>query len=214
MSVKKYWVFVLFCAVVNTEADTLITANEGSSLAGITAAAGAAEVQTRQIWSRADRMASISDGSRVIGRLDRGETYMINDNKKTCTRIKHQESHGYVPSEEGPVFQKTGETQQVGSWQTVGYEATIALDAGNSYKVIIWVSEDVTLGLEDYLSYTKEIVTSGSYWVADSLSLGGYPVRQEVAIGPSIVWVEFLSVEDKKPPAGTYDVPAGYSGCE
>jgi hypothetical protein len=214
MSIGKYWVIVLLCSVVSVEADTLITANEGSSPAGSPPASDREQVQTRQIWSRADRMASISNGSRMVGRLDRGETYLINDTKKTCMRIKHQEPQEYIPSEKDPVFLKTGETRQVGSWQAVGYEATIALGASDSYKVVVWISEDATLGLEDYRTYTKAIVTPGSFWVLDSLSLGGYPVRQETTIGPTASWVEFVSVEDKKPPAGIYEIPNGYSGCE
>jgi len=214
MSIGKYWVIVLFCSVVSVEADTLITANEGSSLAASPPASDPEQLQTRQIWSRADRMASISNDSRLIGRLDRGETYLINDTKRTCTRIKHQEPQEYIPSEEGSVFLKTGETRQVGSWQAVGYEATITLGASSSYKVVLWISEDVTLGLEDYRTYTKGLVTPETFWVLDSLSLGGYPVRQETTIGPTTSWLEFVSVEDKTPPAGIYDVPDGYSGCE
>jgi hypothetical protein len=214
ISLRKCWLIVLCFGLSSVEADTLITAKEGSSQAGSPLASGIDLAQTKQIWLRADRMANIGDGSRMIGRLDRGETYLINDVKKTCFRIKHQKYQEYKPAKDGSVFHKTSETRQVGSWEAVGYEANIAPDEGDTYDVAIWISDEVRLGLEDYQTYTKGVVTPATTWVIDSLALGGYPVRQETKIGPITTWVEFLSVEDKKPPAGTYDVPAGYSGCE
>jgi hypothetical protein len=86
---------VLCFGLSSVEADTLITAKEGSSQAGSPLDSGIDLAQTKQIWLRADRMANIGDGSRMIGRLDRGETYLINDVKKTCFRIKHQKYQEY-----------------------------------------------------------------------------------------------------------------------
>lgn len=57
-------------------------------------------------------------------------------------------------------------------------------------------------------------IAPATAWTVKALELGGYPVRQEVRMGPMLTWSEFVSVEDKPAPSGTYEVPDGYSGCE
>lgn len=44
--------------------------------------------------------------------------------------------------------------------------------------------------------------------------LGGFPVRSEIQMGPVQMWTELESIEQKPAPAGTYDVPRGYTGCD
>jgi len=213
MSILRSLVLAVCFGLPAVQADTLITAREGTGQAGGSQTPGAEQGQSRQIWLRADRMASLDSDGRMIGRLDRGETYVLRDAKKSCFRVKHKKQDIDTSAQRKSVFQKTGETKQVGPWETVGYEATIPLNESATYKLSIWVSDEVTLGLEDYQTNTRGTATPATYWLVDSLSLGGYPVLQETQIGTMTSWMQITSVKAAKPPAGIYEIPAGYTGC-
>lgn len=209
-------------AVSVARADTLMTVKEGSRMAkaveempeGMSNSFGGDETTVRY-WSRADRMARIDGASRVIGRFDRGETYVINDTARTCSAIKLPDSVASDNADAGPEFQKTGESRQIGSWQADGYELSVPGDDGEGLEVAIWVSEEVTTGLDAYRAYTESVVvTPMMRWMVTALDLGGYPVRQEVRMGPIATWSEIISVSDEPAPSGIYEIPDGYAGCD
>jgi len=209
MSILRNLVLGVCLGLSSVQADTLITAQEGTGQTP-----GAEQGQSRQIWLRADRMASLDSRGRMIGRRDRGETYIIRDANKSCLRVKNPQNKIGTSAERESAFQKTGKTRQVGPWKTTGYEAAIPLDENTTYQVSIWISDEVTTGLEDYQAYTKGTVTPAHYWMVDSLSLGGYPVLQATQIGATTSWMQITSVEEAKAPAGIYEIPAGYTGCD
>lgn len=214
MHLARIWALLLCCGLSAAHADTFISLNEGTEFQGSAGTAGASERQTRQIWVRADRMTTVDTNGRTIGRLDRGESYLLNNAKDSCLQTSLKQYASDALTGAASVFQPTGETRQVGPWTAVGYKARLRLDGGTNYTVSIWVSDEVTTGLDDYLAYTRGSVTPANAWAVESLSLGGYPVRQEIHIGSTVYWMEITSVEQKEPPPHIYDVPDGYAGCE
>ncbi len=195
-------------AASTAQADTLLTTREGSLGPG-----GDTEGSMVSFWSRSDWMARIDENGKMIYDLEGGVTYMVNDQNKSCFALTKQE----IGSEAGIAGQvevrETNETRQIGSWQTKGYDLTVTTESG-PMEISVWVSEDVPADVGGQRAYTESIVTPDSAWLLKLFDLGGYPVRQEVSSGPVSIWAELVSVEEKSAPSGTYDIPAGYSGCD
>jgi Domain of unknown function (DUF4412) len=215
-------VFLTAVAVSAAHGDTLLTVKEGNILVedspdipeAMRSSLGGDD-KTIRYWLQADRMARVDSTGRMIGRLDRGESYFINDESRSCYLIRHKSAQAARNEVDAtPEFRKTGEIRQIGSWQAEGYELAVAGNDDDDLAVKIWVSDEVSIGLDDYRKYVETIVTPKTAWTVKALELGGYPVRQEVRIGPILAWAEILSVGDEAAPPGTYEVPAGYSGCD
>ena len=198
-------------AVSTVQADTLMTTREGTLSPGADAAHD--QGSTVRFWSRSDRLARIDDRGKMISDLESGVTYLINDQGKSCFAITRQE----VDDEDGTAgnveVRETNETRQIGSWQAKGYELTVSTD-GEPIEISVWVSDDVPVDVGGQRAYTESIVSAETAWLLELFDLGGYPVRQEVSMGPVRMWAELVSVEEKSAPSGTYDIPAGYSGCD
>jgi hypothetical protein len=200
-------------------ADVVITIREASKFVGEDSATAseflhdASGGNTVTLWSRENRMARVDANSRMIGKLDLGETYIIDDMAKTCTLIKRDSAASNVNIRPVQDFRKTGESKTIGLWQADGYELTVSGNADDVNKVALWVSDEATLGLDNYRAYIESVTAPDNAWMAKSLDLGGYPVRQEIQVGPLAMWSEIESIEEKDPPAGIYEVPRGYAGC-
>lgn len=201
------------------QADTLIITREGSRMTGDDgdvpgALRGAADGEARTItlWSRTDRTARMDDNGKMIGDLESGVMYLVNDRNRTCYAIPRQENDsGHAPAAQVEV-RETGESRQIGSWQAKGYELKVAAD--DPIEVAVWVSDDVAVDMSAQRAYTERVVTPDTAWLLTLFDLGGYPVRQEFSMGSMRMWSELVSVEEKAAPAGTYEIPAGYTGCD
>jgi hypothetical protein len=206
-------------AIPAAQADTLIITREGSRMTGDDSEvpetlhrATDGEAKTITFWSRADRMARMDDNGKMIGDLESGVTYLVNDRNRTCYALPTREkASGDAPA--APVeVRETGESRQIGSWQAKGYELKVAAD--NPIEVAVWVSDDVAVDMSAQRAYTETVVTPDTAWLLALFDLGGYPVRQEFSMGSMQMWSELVSVDEKAAPAGTYEIPAGYSGCD
>ena len=205
-------IFLLLGFAASTaQADTLMTTREGTL--GLGADATHDEGRTVRFWSGSDRMARIDDRGKIISDLESGVTYLINDQGKSCYAIPKQQ----VDAEGGTAGQvevrETNETRQVGPWQAKGYELSVTMD-GEPIEIAVWVSEDVPADVGGLRAYTASKLAPEMAWMLTMFDLGGYPVRQEVSMGPIKSWGELVSVEEKSAPPGTYDIPAGYGGCD
>jgi hypothetical protein len=170
------------------------------------------EARTITLWSRTDRTARMDDNGKMIGDLESGVMYLVNDRNRTCYAIPRQENgSGHAPAAQVEV-RETGESRQIGSWQAKGYELKVAAD--DPIEVAVWVSDDVAVDMSAQRAYTERVVTPDTAWLLTLFDLGGYPVRQEFSMGSMRMWSELVSVEEKAAPAGTYEIPAGYTGCD
>ena len=149
----------------------------------------------------------------MIYDIESGVSYVFNDQNKSCYALTKQEiatGAGFAGEVE---VRETKESRQIGPWQAKGYDLTVTTESG-PMEISVWVSEDVPADVGGQRAYTESIVTPDSAWLLKLFDLGGYPVRQEVSVGVAKSWTELVSVEEKSAPSGTYDIPAGYSGCD
>jgi hypothetical protein len=197
-------------------ADTLITMMEGGGQAAAEDSGDEIRVgKPVRIWSRPNNMARVQDGGRMIFSIDRGMTFMVDDNKKTCRAFRHPQGDPSAADEsEAFEIRKTGDDRRVGDWDAEGYAMTVPMQGSEAtLEVAFWVSEQLTDGLDTYRANFAAMTTPQTAWMRKTLELGGYPVLQESRFGQMMMWSQVLSVEEQAPPEGIYDVPAGYTGC-
>lgn len=221
---KVVLAFILLSFMISAaQADTLITMKEGKErlpdgeeFAEREPTGAEAEGPVLQVWSRPGSMARVKEGGRIIFSLDRGVTYLLNSEAKTCKAFPHPEAVNADESASAKMeFKKIGRTRQIGPWQAEGYELSVLINGRDDpLQVVIWVSSEVTTGLDVYRENFAAMMTKNTAWLAKTMDLGGYPVYQETRLGQLFNWSEILSVSDEPAPEGIYDVPADYTGCE
>lgn len=209
-------VCVLCSASAIAQSDTRIVVEEGVTLGpdaadlpeGVRRSFAEQESTTVTYWFRADRMARVDAGGRWVGRLDRGEMYLLHESDQTYTVLSLTDSEG--PPLGGGTLVRSGERRQVGPWNAVRYDLTVETD-DEPMTVTLWVSEQVPVNLTAYRAYMRAMAARpGFQWMRRLLDLPGYPVRQEVAFGFLHSWQEVESVSQEAAPAGIYEVPPGY----
>lgn len=187
-------------------ADTVVTLREGTIVGQAAASAPPLEEgKLVKLWNAADRMARVDGAHRMVTRLDRGETYIVNTAAGTCFLITHAAGGGAAVATTH-VFQPTGDTRRFGDWTARGYELTAAGE--DALTVRVWVSEDVDVDIAAQRQQVSKLVTPETAWALTMFDLGGYPVRQESRIGPVYTWSQVVSVGEAEPPRGTYDKPS------
>jgi hypothetical protein len=196
-------------AAAPVQADTLMVFREGSS----TTDDSGARVQS---WSGNDRTARIDDNGRMIADLAAGLLYIVNDQARTChtmsTRDPDRDAAALQAAVEAVKFRKTGKSDRIGSWEAEVYE--LVADNGNDgYQMVLWVTDEIPVD-PIHRAYMESVATKETAAMLAIYNLGGFPVRSEVQMGPIQMWSELESIEQKPAPAGTYEVPQGYSGCE
>lgn len=217
----RQWVCTLFLVTLAASAagaDTLLIIKEGTRIGhdGSATASGKqnvaeADAQTVHFWSRSDRIARVDDAGKMIGDLNTGMLYLVNDEAKTCDSISTRETSAdpevLRKAAAAVNVRKTGASRQIGSWHADAYE----LDTGEGddrIEVKVWVSEDVSVPPAQR-AYMERVATPETAWMLTLFDLGGFPVRQEARIGPMNTWAELVSVEEKAAPAGTFEIPGG-----
>ena len=202
-------------------ADTRMVMREGTTITGdasglpegLRKAFAETEPKTVTYWLATDRTARLSDDGQIIGRLDRGESYFVSTADRSYRVIG---IGGDATSEaNGSSFEieKTAETRQIGPWKAVRHTMTVEL-GGEPTAIDLWVS-DVGIGTDAFRAFVSAFAQAqGADWMRGYLELGGFPVRQELRMGEMLVWQEVVSIDEERPPAGTYEVPAGYTRRE
>ena len=173
-----------------------------------------AEPKTVTYWLASDRTARLAEDGRIIGRLDRGESYFVSTADRSYRVI---EIGGEASSDENARSSfdvtNTGETRQIGPWKAVRHTMRVEM-GGEPTEIELWVG-DVGVGMEEFRAFIAAFAQAqGTEWMRGYLELGGFPLRQEMRMGPMLVWQEVISIEEATAPAGTYDVPAGYAKRE
>jgi len=219
--IKRSFVTALILALVAFPAagDTKMIMEEGTGLAG-----DGAEIpeEMRQVfanqepttavyWISDDMAARVGDSGSIISRLDKGEAYFVNDQRKSYTVIELGGLEGSAAETTASDLVETGESRKIGSWNTVGYRMTLDL-VGEATEVVLWISDEVDVDLAAYKAFIKATAAQpGSSWMLKFIEIDGFPVRQEVRMGAILSWQQLVSVSDEPAPKGTYEPPAGYT---
>jgi hypothetical protein len=199
---------VSFASAGAATADSKLTIEE---VTVVTPPDGNAPAQERRseytLWLRKDRAARIGAGPRMVARLDRGESYFIDDAKKKVTVIRLDELPRAL--EGAPQIERTGETRTIGAWNAERYDMTIELAPGQTGTFVLWVSADLDIELDAYRAYAKS-VDRGEGLSTAIANLPGYPVLQETDFGIAKSTTRLIAASEEPAPAGTYDVPETY----
>jgi len=199
--------------------DTKMIMQEGTGVAGDGAemseemrqAFANQEPTTATYWFTKDGAARIGGSIRMISRVDKLETYVVNDQTQSYTvlEIDGLDDPESAPSEASLI--KTGETRTIGSWETVRYEMN-ADTGGEPIQVVLWVSDDIDIDFSAYRTFVQTMAAQPGFdWMLKYLEVDGFPVRQEFNMGPINSWQELVSVSQETAPAGTFEPPAGYT---
>lgn len=199
-------------------ADVRIVTREGSALQGdasnlptaVRNSLGGAEPKTVTYWIGSDRTTRVGEDGTTIARLDRGEFYLLD--RKNSTYRAMPLAHDRTSAAEAGAWKvvKSDETRQVGPWKATRHDMTVEM-AGATMEVTLWVS-DVGIRMNALRAFFDAFAErQGMGWMRALMELDGYPVRQEVKMGPILSWQEVVSIGEATAPPGTYDVPAGYT---
>ena len=215
-------VLILVLAALPAFGDTRITMEEGTGIVGDGAelpegmreAYAKREPKTVVYWIAKDRGARIGDSGSMITRLDRRETYVINDQTKSYSVIEMDGSKDSNSASDDSelLLLKTDETRQIGSWKTIRYDMTFDMGEQATAEVVLWVSDGVDVDLSAYKAFGKAMAAQfGADWMLKIHEIDGFPVRQEFKMGSILSWQQLVSVSEEPAPAGTYEPPAGYT---
>ncbi len=192
-----------------TLADTVTISREGSGMDG-------ESVATVELWTGDDQIARIDGNSRMIVDLGPEMLYMVNDEARTChampTRDPDQDPAALQAAVEAVEIRKTGESERIGPWQAEVYEIISGV-GGGEFEMVFWITDELQVDPVQR-AYMESVATPETAAMLAIFNLGGFPVRSEIQMGPVQMWTELQSIEEKPAPAGTYEIPKGYSGCE
>ena len=159
------------------------------------------------VWVGNDRAARLTPSGRIISRVDRGEAYMVDDAHKSYTLIKREPAPSVGATAK---LRKAGESRQIGSWHAERYDLDFEV-GGEAGHAILWMSTDVNFDMDVYRAFTTSLADAmGMAWLKAVAAVEGYPVLQEVTMGPVRVTTRLVSISEETPPAGLYEPPAGY----
>lgn len=199
--------------------DTKMTMQEGTGIAGDGAelseqmrqAFANQEPTTVTYWFTKDAAARIGGSVRMISRVDRMESYVVNDQTKSYTVLAIDGLEDLSSAPSGATLVKTGETRKIGSWDTVRYEMTADL-GGEAIEVVLWVSDEIDIDFSAYRAFVQAMAAQPGFdWMLKFLEVDGFPVRQEFKMAPILSWQQLVSVSEEAAPKGTYDPPTGYT---
>jgi len=198
-------------------ADLRIVTTEGSSVEGDASALpdamrkafGQNDPKQVTLWIGDDRSARVGEDVTMIVRLDRKEMYTLDNGDRTYRVSPLGAGRSPGPGQAPWRIVKSAETRQVGEWTAVRHDLTIDM-GGAPMDVTLWVS-DVGVDTKTMRPFIEAFASSqGMDWMKAYNELDGYPVRQEVRMGPVMSWQEVVSITQEPAPPGTYDAPAGY----
>ncbi len=158
------------------------------------------------LWLRGDRAARVGGEVHMIARLDRGESYFVDDAEKTVTVVKFD---GLPESLKHAQVRKTSEKRTIGAWNAERYDMTVELGPGEAGTVVLWISNNIDIDLDAYRAFSRAL-DQGQGLMTAIADLPGYPVLQESDFGIAKGTTRLVSVSDETPPPGTYDPPADY----
>jgi hypothetical protein len=233
MRTLKTWCLLALAALMPAAAgaDTLLTSKSHTDAFSILGQNQPAEDRTISTWIAGDRIARLGDKADYIVRLDQNKIYIVDHNDKTFSPIDLPvDMKKILPPEMAQMMEQmsgmmkmdatvtpTDEQQRIGDWNAKKY--LIAVNAmGIDIDIESWHSTDVAVdygALRQLATHRAALQPQGGDWIRKVAEIEGYPVRETVSMKfmgtPMRMTQELVAVEEKAAPAGTYEVPAGYT---
>lgn len=198
------------------------------------------EVKEYSTWTGKGRFLRIDGKDRILVQEDAGRITMIDTERRTATgtsiadigKVLAPMLEGMAPTLGGvkPVVKATDERRTIRGWSTVRYRMTMTLSpelqkklgpemSGGAPETNLWITNDIRPPATDNAIAAKVLAMFGPSLrniAADSPKIEGVIVLSETTsvpfpgMGKQVEREELLSVEEKEPPAGTYDIPEEY----
>ncbi len=212
-------------------ADTLLTVKGHADAVKVGNRTQEARDSDVKIWIANDRMRRDEGTLSAIVRLDRKKLYLINHTDRTYTSVDLPiDWTKLVPPRDQDSFNRfladnamkatvtpSGETKKIRGWDARRVDVELSTAHGLKVATQMWVAKELAF----YPAYNQMSASLASLqpnaagWAQKMSQLGGFPVFQETTVtmsGNSFKSREELVAADTKDaPAGTYDVPAGFT---
>ena len=162
-------------------------------------------------------------------RADLKKLYLLDTTAKTCSTIDLPvDLKKYMPADAAPMMEQLAsgmkvtvtpstETRKVKDWNATKYTLTMDTPMGASTQEL-WVTTEIggdRSGWHELLSAQQPANPFASVLAAEMKKIDGYPVlseRVQKFRGSEVKSREaVISVEEKEPPPGHYDVPADFT---
>ncbi|UCE41734.1 MAG: DUF4412 domain-containing protein [Candidatus Aminicenantes bacterium] len=182
-------------------------------------------------WLGKDKMKQDVGETTTLIRLDKNKMYIINHSDKTYSEMDLPfDLEQMLPPEAKQMLDAmdisssitdTGETKTINDWNCKKYQIEISVSMmgmGMPINMDMWTSKDLGVDLKEFKElYTKTLAANPMFkdFIQDFEKIDGYPVLTEFSMdmmGTEQKYTEeVISVEKMGAPAGTYDLPEGYT---
>jgi len=182
-------------------------------------------------WLGKDKMRQDVGDVTILIRLDINKMYIINHSDKNYSEMDLPFNlEDALPPDAKQMFDAmdisssitdTGETQTINDWNCKKYLVEISVSMmGMDMPIVMnmWTSKDLGVNLKEFKDlYTQTLASNPMFtdFMGEFEKIDGYPVVNEFTLdmmgAQQKSKEEVLSVEKANPPAGTYELPEGYS---
>ena len=224
-------IIVLAFSPVLANADHVIKGKKHTDAFNMMGQSQPAKDEETTTWLGKDKMRQDVGEATTLIRLDKNKMYMINHSDKTYSEMNLPFNlEEMLPAEAKQMMDSmdisssitdTGETQTINNWECKKYLVEISVSMmgmGMPITMNMWTSKDLGVDLDEFKAlYTKTLEMNPMLkeFVPDFEKMEGYPVLTEFSMdmmgAQQKSREEVISVEKMSAPAGTYDLPEGYT---
>lgn len=182
-------------------------------------------------WLGKDKMRQDVGDVTTLIRMDQNKMYIINHSDKTFSEMDLPLNlDAILPPEAKQMMDAmdisssitaTGEKQTINDWTCEKYLVEISVSMMGMempIKMDMWTSKDLGVNLNEFKElYTKTLEMNPMFkdFIGEFEKIDGYPVLTEFSMSmmgtEQKYKEEVVSAEKMNPPAGTYDLPEGYT---
>lgn len=223
---------VTFAWVPAAAADTLLKMKNHTGAFEMMGQSRPAQDLEITFWIGDGRAVRSEGKASAILRLDQKKFYVVNHETKTFSvldlpvdfasylppEMKAQMDQMMQAMQMTATVEPTDETKKINDWDTRLYRLKMSNQMGMTIESQVWVTDDVEIDQASFKEMTRALASlqPGAAAAAEELlKINGVPVLAETEIkgmgGDTTQTEELVSAATQKAPAGTYEVPEGYT---
>jgi hypothetical protein len=223
--------FVLLFSPAVANADHVIKGKKHTDAFSMMGQSQPEKDEAMTTWLGKEKMRQDVGDVTTLIRLDNNKMYIINHADKTFSEINLPFNlEEMLPAEAKQMLDAmdisssvtdTGETQTINDWKCKKYLVEISVSMMGMdmpIKMDMWTSKDLGIDLKAFMElYTETLAANPMLkdFIPEFEKMDGYPVLTEFSMemmgAQQKYREEVTSVEKMNPPAGTYDLPEGYT---
>ncbi len=224
-------ILVLAFSPFTANADHMIKGKKHTDAVEMMGQSQPAKDEDTTTWLAKDKMRQDIGKVTTLIRLDKNKMYLINHSDKTYSEMNLPFNiEEALPPEAKQMMDAmdisssitdTGETQTINNWNCKKYLVEISISMmgmAMPIKMDLWTSKDLGVDLAEFKKLYTEILSLNptfESFIKDFEKLEGYPVLTEFSMDMMGAQQKYrqeeISAEKIKAPAGTYDLPEGYT---